>query len=246
MQYGIISRRKIYEDVRDFIAAEIIAGRLIAGESLPSERELMERFGIGRPAIREALLSLQQMGLIEVSNGERARVTEPSASKLITNLSATARYVLSDDNGVRQFQDGRLHFEVSMARLAASEATAEQLTRLESALARNKEAVGDRDQFEETDIAFHMEIVKISGNGLLIGLYQALRGWLAEQINTVVRVKGREKEAVQQHIAIYDSIMRGDRDAAEQTVREHLRWVSERYWLSKQWQIKGKPNVEST
>lgn len=246
MQFEIIARRKIYEEVRDFIAAEIIGGRLAAGESLPSERELMERFGIGRPAIREALLSLHQMGLVEVNNGERARVAQPSAKKIITNLSATARYVLSDAKGIRQFQDGRLHLEVSMVRLAAADATPEQLGRLERALENNKQAVGDRVKFEETDIDFHTEIVRISGNDLLIGLYQALRGWLAEQINTVVRVRGREKEAVQQHIAIYDAIMQRDRDVAEQAIRDHLQWVSNRYWLSKQWPAKGKPPVEPT
>ena len=53
--------------------------RVRSGGRLPSEKELMERFGVGRPAVREALFILQQQGLVEIASGARARVTAPIA-----------------------------------------------------------------------------------------------------------------------------------------------------------------------
>ena len=58
-----ILRRRLYEDVEMRLEAEITSGRVRAGDAIPSERDLMKRFGVGRPAIREAILSLSRKGL---------------------------------------------------------------------------------------------------------------------------------------------------------------------------------------
>jgi DNA-binding FadR family transcriptional regulator len=73
----VIQRRKLFHEVADRLQSAILSGALQVGEALPSERELMERYGVGRPAIREALLSLERAGLIVISGGERARVARP-------------------------------------------------------------------------------------------------------------------------------------------------------------------------
>ena len=62
-QHLPILRRRLYEEVERRLAEEIRSGRLKAGDPMPSERDLMQRYGVGRPAIREALLSLRQPAL---------------------------------------------------------------------------------------------------------------------------------------------------------------------------------------
>src|SRR6516165_9666606 len=81
-----IRRRKLYEEVAARIEEMIHGGRYSAGDQLPSERELMEEMGVGRSAVREAMLSLQKMGLVVVRSGERARVTVPTADFLVKEL----------------------------------------------------------------------------------------------------------------------------------------------------------------
>src|ERR1700676_3170820 len=78
-----IRRRKLYEEVAARIEDMLRDGGFAPGDQLPSERELMERFDVGRSAVREAMLSLQRMGLVAVSSGERSRVLAPSAKALV-------------------------------------------------------------------------------------------------------------------------------------------------------------------
>lgn len=65
------------------------------GEQLPSERELMAFFNVGRPSVREALAALKRKGLVQINNGERARVSRPSADTIIGELSGMAKDFLS-------------------------------------------------------------------------------------------------------------------------------------------------------
>src|SRR3546814_18432915 len=76
-------RRKLADEVFDRLKAMIVSGERSPGESLPSERELMARFGVGRPAIREAMQALANLGLVTISHGERARVREIRARAAI-------------------------------------------------------------------------------------------------------------------------------------------------------------------
>ena len=63
-----IDRRKLFEQVAAHLQREILDGTLKPGDRLPPERELQIRFGVGRPAVREALITLQRAGLIEIVN----------------------------------------------------------------------------------------------------------------------------------------------------------------------------------
>ncbi|MEO1200705.1 MAG: GntR family transcriptional regulator [Pseudomonadota bacterium] len=76
-------RRKLSEGVLSNLLGEIRSGALQPGDSMPSERALMQSYGIGRPAVREALQSLERMGLIEIRHGERAKVREASFGEMV-------------------------------------------------------------------------------------------------------------------------------------------------------------------
>ena len=79
-------RRKRSHEVVELIEAAIASGEYAVGDRLPSEKELAERFGVGRPSVREALFMLQQQGLVDITSGARARVTAPSASFFTDSL----------------------------------------------------------------------------------------------------------------------------------------------------------------
>ena len=74
----IITRRKLSHEVLDRLVAAIQRNEFPPGAKLPSERELMTRFGVGRPAIREAVQALNQMGLVRNAHGERSRNNQPT------------------------------------------------------------------------------------------------------------------------------------------------------------------------
>ena len=78
-----IRHRKLYEDVAHHLEEMIRDGEFAESGRLPSERELMRHFGVGRPSIREALFHLRKMGLVDIRSGERARVTRPTPQFVI-------------------------------------------------------------------------------------------------------------------------------------------------------------------
>src|SRR5579863_546757 len=129
-----IRRRKLYEEVVVRLEAWIHEGELKPGDPLPSERELMVHFGVGRPAIREALFALQRMGLVVVANGERPRVSSPTPKTLLGELSGAARLMLAKPEGMRHFQEARALFECGLVEEAARTANANNLTALDKAL----------------------------------------------------------------------------------------------------------------
>ena len=69
-----VRRRKLYEEIVDRLEALMLDGTLAPGDQLPSERELMVTFQVGRTAVREALFALSRMGLISLQNGAKLYV----------------------------------------------------------------------------------------------------------------------------------------------------------------------------
>ena len=73
-----IKKRKLSDQVLERLLSLFESGEISSNDEMPSERELMERFLVGRPAVREALQSLERLGLIMIRHGERAKVLEPT------------------------------------------------------------------------------------------------------------------------------------------------------------------------
>lgn len=225
-----IRRRKLYEEVVARMESMIHEGRFAPGDQLPSERELMEEFGVGRSAVREAMLSLGRMGLVTVRSGERARVTAPNASVLVGGLSGAAGMLLAQEGGVRAFQEARTLFEVGVARLAAERATADDLERLGQALEDNRQAIGDFPAFMRTDVGFHLVIATIPRNPIFTSLHNAVVAWLTEQRETSGQAPGAYHEAYSAHERIHAAIAAHDPRAAQEAMQSHLDQVVKLYW----------------
>jgi GntR family transcriptional regulator, sialic acid-inducible nan operon repressor len=226
----VIERKKLFEHVASHLEAQILSGKLKPGDQLPPERDLQTRFGVGRPAIREALISLQKAGLVELTNGARAKVLMPTASHIFTGMAPAVRQMLSTEEGHHYFQGARLFFEVGLAREAARHATPTDLEALAAALEANRKAIGDRERFTSTDIAFHFELAKMARNPVFIALHDQISEWLKEQRTVTLAAKGQEKTAFEAHKSIYDGIAARDPDRAEQAMRTHLEQLAVTFW----------------
>jgi GntR family transcriptional repressor for pyruvate dehydrogenase complex len=212
------------------IEAQIHEGLYRAGDLLPSERDLMARYGVGRPAVREALLSLRKTGLVAMGQGQRARVANLSSETVVASLSGAARQLLSAPDGVRQFQDARSFFETGLARHAAEHATQEDLEGLRRALDDNRHALGDLARFERTDVDFHHTIAAIARNPIFEAIHQAMVTWLTEQRHITLRAPRTHELAYRAHQQIFAAIRDHDPDRAERMMRNHLQHVSKTYW----------------
>jgi GntR family transcriptional regulator, sialic acid-inducible nan operon repressor len=225
-----IERRKLFEHVASHLEEQIVSGKLKPGEQLPPERDLQERFGVGRPAIREALITLQRAGLVETGNGARARVSTPTASNIFNGVTPAIRQMLADDDGQRAFQDARAFFEAGLARNAARTASSAEVFELGEALAANKLAIGDREAFIRTDIAFHFVLAKIARNPVFLALHDQISGWLKEQRVVTLNVRGQDETAYEAHQRIYEAVRDKNADGAEQAMIEHLSQLTNAFW----------------
>ncbi len=223
-----LKQRKLSDEVAEHLERLIRTGELAEADRLPSERELMRQFGVGRPSIREALLHLSKMGLVEVRSGERARITRPTPQFVIDALAVPARHMMSAAGGVQNFQNARLFFEIGLARNAAATATAEDIARLREALDANRDSIGDLERFQRTDVDFHYGLALMMRNPIFTAIHAALADWLLEQRRTTLAA-GEDRTAYDAHRLIFEAVAAHDPDRAEQAMRDHLEYVARRY-----------------
>ena len=228
-----IKRPRISDQIVERLETAIRTGVHRIGETLPSERELMERYGVGRPAVREALFTLSKRGIIEVHSGRRPRVCEPDVSAILDDLSSVARFFLAQPEGVASFQQLREFLEVALTRDAARNATEAEIESLRRALASNKAAMGDREVFIQTDIAFHLVLAERTRNSIITSIHSAMTRWLYEQRVIALRVPGIEPISYAGHEAIYIAVAKHDPNDAELAMQRHLQEVARNYWAAR-------------
>lgn len=225
-----ITRRKLGHEVLERLLVGIRSGAYPIGSLLPSERELMAQFGVGRPAVREGLQGLERMGLVSILHGEGARVQALSADSVISQISATAIHVLSGDSQLLEhLKEARLTFEVAMVRTAAMRATADDIVHLQEALERQRASLGHPERFLDTDLALHRLIAAVSGNPVYVAVSQAMLQWLSNFHEDLVRAPGAEVVTVEEHERLVTCIARHDPDGAEQAMKDHLTRAHQSY-----------------
>lgn len=230
MAAELIQRRKLSTEVRERLLSLIHNGDLRPGDRLPSERELMTRYGVGRPAVREAMQSLESDGLIEINHGERARVALISARDMIGRVGQTALHLLqTSPQTLEHLKQARLMFEVGMVRVAARKASPEDITNLEELLRKQKLVESDAKEFVQTDMEFHTAIATISGNPIIAAVSESMLEWLFTFRRDMLRVEGAEKITLSEHRRILKAIRAHDEDAAAQAMTDHLTRSSQRY-----------------
>lgn len=219
----VIQRRKIYQEVFDRLMEQIRSGALPPNAQLPSERELMETYGVGRPAVREALQALQRSGIVEIVHGERARVVVPTADRLMAQIASGAMHLLRTQPGtLEHLKEVRVFLEQGTARMAAEHATEEDVARLRLLVARHRASMVDLARFIELDMAFHREVASISGNPIYPTIVEAMFRWAGEYYQSLVRAPGAEELTLMEHERIVDAIAARDPEAAAQAMHAHL------------------------
>jgi DNA-binding FadR family transcriptional regulator len=212
---------KLYRKIADAIAAEIESGKFKLGDRLPTERELADQFGVSRPTLREALIALEMLGMIEARHGMGIYVTR-------TQLPLTASS-FDFEIGAFELIEARRLFEGEAAALAAATIDDEQLAELQRLLVLM--AHEDEIQGEDADREFHLVIARATGNGAIIATVENLwelrnRSPLARNILTRAQGGGLEPR-IDEHRRVLAALQAHDPAAARLAMRDHLERVIE-------------------
>jgi DNA-binding FadR family transcriptional regulator len=225
-----IQRRKLYQDVVERLMLRIQSGEIRPGDHLPPERELMDVYGVGRPAVREALQALERSGIVEISHGERAKVVVPTARDLILQIASGTRHLLqSQPDMLDHLKEARLFLEIGTARMAAQKAGPQDIEALRARIEEQRAALTQMERFLACDMAFHREIARVSGNPIFPAVIEAVFQWAGDYYQPLVRAPGAEHLTLQEHTRLVDAIAAHDPDAAEAAVRAHVTRSNELY-----------------
>ena len=196
----------------------LVSGRLKPGDKLPTERELMELFSVGRTTIREVLKALSVLGVIK-------RTKEGTYIEDISKMfmSPISRQIIVQQHDFGKIYEARSVLEVSLAGLAAERASDQDLVELETVLMDMKTLIeGDDQAFIESDVTFHQQLAKLAANEVLYNIFISVREMVIEAQMKVVGIPGIKQKAFEQHLAIYEAVKERDKEKAEAVMLAHV------------------------
>ncbi|MFF5989440.1 FadR/GntR family transcriptional regulator [Prauserella flavalba] len=214
---------KVAEAVARDIVQDIVTRDLEPGSMLPSEFEMVERYGIGRASVREALRILEVQGLVVIRPG---RGGGPMVAA--TDARDFARYASLHFQAARasfrELVEARVAVEPMMAGLAAARRDPETVEALTSAVDLTKEAVvsDNSDDYIRGATTFHDVVAGVSGNRVLDLVGKSLKIIYADRVVRYVYPASHRHMVVDSHEEIAEAIIKGRARIAEELMREHM------------------------
>jgi GntR family transcriptional repressor for pyruvate dehydrogenase complex len=207
------------EIVRQFRQA-VFEGRLAAGDPLGSELQLAQQFGVSRTTIRDALRALESAGLVEIRTGAKGgvRVAQGDPDRFADGLAVQLKLVGLDPGDALAAQMG---LEWVAAELAASKATPDDLSTLESLLDEADALVDAGTAFTDTAAAFHEALARASHNWAIVTSLRALRELLRE-LHVRHTTPARARRVMDIHREIFAAVAAHDAERAAQLMRSHI------------------------
>jgi len=219
-----VNRTTLTGDIYRKMVTHLIRGDWGPGERIPPERELCQQLGVGRASLREALKALEIMGMIETRLGDGTYVCQRSEFLSRPLLWAITS---SSEAEAQELVEARKLIEVELAGLAAERATPSDLKQIGLHLDEMEVSTGDVDQFQRSDIAFHLAIAQAAHNRLLMNALLLIRNLLQNWIGSALKVQGVAEKALLQHQRIFMGIAKKNSSAARAAMQVHLQAMAE-------------------
>lgn len=204
------------------LAADVHQGLVKAGDMYPSERELCERYGVGRNIVRESMTILQGMRLADHSKGKRPRIVSPTLGQVMAGVSDAAEFFFSGSEGRAHLEQARLFLETSMLRYAVVHITNAQMARLVAAIEECDNNVADSERFRDADVRFHQVLAEVPGNPIFVALHESFVERLMKNRPVLADHGDRNRESNAEHKEIVKAMLDKDTDKAVDVLTRHL------------------------
>jgi GntR family transcriptional regulator, uxu operon transcriptional repressor len=219
----LVEPKRLYRQIADQLAQLIARGEFPAGTRLPAERELATSFGVSRASVREAIISLEMSGLVEVRVGTGIFVRQPEAANQSGGDAGPGPFELL---AARKLVEGEI------VALAAKTATSHHIEALQRSVERLERHLDDFAAREAEDRRFHLLLAKATGNGSLELVVQGLWNQRAELWGRLQRhfhTNDLAVRTIRDHAAIAAAVEARDPDAARASMRRHLSRVTREF-----------------
>jgi len=216
-----VKRTRVSDEIIDQIKSLISEGILKPGDRLPPERELVKKFGVSRPSLREALNSLVAMRFLEVKT-KRTFVKSVTSERIQDPLSLLIK---TDTQKIFDLIEVRKAIEVWSAFHAAQRVTEEDIKRLESIIKEMKKAFDEGRSWEKQDADFHLALAQTTHNTIQTHIMSTIYDLLRESVARVFTDQEKIKRLLHQHYRIFNAIKNHSPDKARERTLEHLNYV---------------------
>jgi DNA-binding FadR family transcriptional regulator len=220
MSYTPASRTTLADSVVEQLLDQLRRGILKPGDKLPTERMLMEKFGVGRSTVREALQSLARMNLIEARPGAGTTVKE---FDITGYLRPDVFALMLSQSDAAAMLEAREVIEVAIIGMAARRADHVDLERIAEVLRSSREALSHEEPTYEYSALFHLALAEAAHNVVLLNVMHSIYGILRVRGQRTVDLPAFIKWEIKSHQELLDLVKAGDVLPAQDAMRKHLR-----------------------
>ncbi|OGP90809.1 MAG: hypothetical protein A2157_04990 [Deltaproteobacteria bacterium RBG_16_47_11] len=221
-----VKSNKISEHIIEQIRKAIFEGRLKPGDKLPPERELIEKFGVSKATLREALRSLEVLGFLEIRKGANGGpfVTEVDLKKA---RDCFANFLHFKNLSIKDLAEVRLLLEPYVAEKAAYAITEKDLTRLKKLNVESDYILKHDTPIEsrKNEIEFHRIIGGVTGNPILMFILDFVENLLIDTKEILEPGKGFSKKVLNAHKRIYKALLERDAKKVREVMIKHVNEV---------------------
>lgn len=219
MELEPLKKKKIFQEIVEIIQDSIRQGNLKPGDQLPTERDLTQKLNVSRTSVREALLTLEIMGYIEIRQSKGAFVREVKLEDIIEPI-ISAIYV--DNQMVLNLLDVRELIETETTRQAAISASEDDVKKIEKAILEAQDDIRQGGIGLEGDDLFHTAIASSTDNQVYELIMYLIRDLLSKSREATLNIEGQPLKTVEDHKKIFLAIKERNPDKAQELMKEHL------------------------
>jgi GntR family transcriptional regulator, transcriptional repressor for pyruvate dehydrogenase complex len=238
--YKVVRTSRLYEQIVQQIEESVLNGSLKPGDQLPAERELAQRLGVSRTAVREAVKALREKGLVEAYSGRGTFITDGTTHAARQSFDLMVK--IGQQEGSTHLAELRLILEPGIAALAAERVEEEHLTAMREAVAVMDRSQKNPEAYIEADLDFHLALAEAVANPLILSLIDSIVGLLREQRIKIFNVEGGPQRGQIHHKRILAAIERRDPTMAREAMGVHLEQVRDDSQVSSGTRSSRKPS----
>lgn len=223
--YKLVRTSRLYEQIVQQIEESIVRGDLKLGDQLPAERDLAQRFGVSRTAVREAVKALREKGLVEAYSGRGTFITDGTTQAVRQSLDLMVK--IGQPEGWNHLAEVRAILEPEIAALAATRVQESELATMREAVALMDKAAQDPNAYIEADLDFHLALAEAAANPLILSLLDSIVGLLREHRLRILLNPGGPERGQVHHKRILAAVEHQNPEEARAAMRAHLEQVRE-------------------
>lgn len=232
MDFRKIETKKLYMQIAEQIMERIRDGRLPTGSKLPSDRDIAAQMGVSRPSVREALIALELLGVVEMRVGQGTFVVgKPVSFEALRSSHMASPFDLLEARAVIESNVAVLVAQ-KWEQGAIDKEAYRRTYEITEEMRRIIDDEGLVDQFYRLGLGFHKALAESTGNEVLSGVVSDLVDSTGHPLWTVINKKiledrkARESQ-IREHELVLSAIERGDGQTAAEAMRHHLEELSE-------------------